>query len=316
MKVRLVRPSSKPREIVSAEGGRHTSLGRTLPEYMIFSRSDSGSHCAISAMAFNLWLGRTSQAVYQSTSGGLMARKVALVTGANRGIGLETVRQLAGKQITVLLGARDESKGSAAAAQLRGADLDVQPLQIDVDDPVSHVRAADSIADKFGKLDILINNAGVFLDQPEASSYVPASRTDMAIFRKTFETNFFNTIAVTQALLPLVKKSDAGRIVFLSSILGSLTMHSDPKSPIYGYLVPAYDASKTALNAYVVHLAEELKATTIKVNAAHPGSVQTDMNRHGELSVEEGARTSVALATLPADGMTGKLVYMGQVLPW
>ena len=145
---------------------------------------------------------------------------------------------------------------------------------------------------------------------------VPASKTTQETFRKTFDTNFFNTIDVTQALLPLVKKSDAGRIVFLSSGLGSLGLHSDPESPIYNYKVPAYNISKTALNGYVVHLAHELKDTKIKVNTAHPGSVVTDMNANGDIPVEEGAKTSVDLATLPADGYSGKFIHLGQELPW
>ena len=114
----------------------------------------------------------------------------------------------------------------------------------------------------------------------------------------------------------MIKKSDAGRIVFLSSGLGSLTLHSDPNSEIYNFKVPAYNSSRTALNAYAVHLAHELKDTTIKVNAAHPGSVVTDMNANGEIPVEEGAKTSVALATFPADGYSGKFIYLGEELPW
>nr|HQU83182.1 SDR family NAD(P)-dependent oxidoreductase [Pyrinomonadaceae bacterium] len=160
------------------------------------------------------------------------------------------------------------------------------------------------------------NNAGIFIDESENGVPVGASKTSKEIFRKTFDTNFFNTIAVTQTFVPLVKKSDAGRIVFLSSGLGSLNLHSDPASPIYNWKVPAYDISKTALNGYAVHLAYELKDTPIKVNAAHPGSVVTDMNANGEIEVEEGAKTSVLLATLPADGYTGKFIYLGEELPW
>jgi NAD(P)-dependent dehydrogenase (short-subunit alcohol dehydrogenase family) len=244
------------------------------------------------------------------------SKKVALVTGANRGIGLETVRQLAQQGIKVLLGARSQEKGEAAATKLRDEGLDVQAIQLDVDDLASHERAAKQIADQFGKLDILINNAGIYVDQSENGSFVPASRTPQDVWRKTFDTNFFNVISLTQTLIPLVRKAEAGRIVFLSSGLGSLTMHSDPSSAIYDWKVPAYDISKTALNGYVVHLAWELKDTPIKVNAAHPGSVLTDMNQNGTLSVEEGAKTSVALATLTAAGVNGKMVHLGEELPW
>lgn len=243
-------------------------------------------------------------------------KKIALITGANRGIGFETARQLGQQGIKVLLGARNEEKGIEAAETLQKEGLDVEFILLDVDDAKTHQSAAKQIENEFGKLDILINNAGIYLDESENGAPVPASRTSLDIFRKTFETNFFNTIAVTQQFVPLIKKSDAGRIVFLSSGLGSLGLHSDPNSEIYNWKVPAYDVSKTALNGYVVHLAYELKDTPIKVNTAHPGSVVTDMNANGQIPVEEGAKTSVALATLPADGYTGKFIYLNNELPW
>lgn len=243
-------------------------------------------------------------------------KKIALITGANRGIGFETARQLGKEGIKVLLGARNEERGREAERKLKEEGLDVEFIHLDVDNAETHEAARNFIEATFGRLDILVNNAGIYLDQPENGGYVGASKTPLEIFRKTFETNFFNIIGLTQALLPLVKRSDAGRIVFLSSGLGSLTLHSDPASEIYNFKVPAYDISKTALNGYAVHLAYELKDTEIKVNAAHPGSVATDMNANGVLEVEEGAKTSVALATLPADGYTGKFIYLGQELPW
>jgi len=247
----------------------------------------------------------------------MSTQKIALITGANRGIGFETARQLGKQGIKVLIGARSEEKGREAEATLKAEGLDVEYIGIDVDNTATHAAAAKTVEEKYGKLDILINNAGIFLaEEFDNGVPVPASKTTQETFRKTFDTNFFNTIDVTQALLPLVKKSDAGRIVFLSSGLGSLGLHSDPTSEIYNYKVPAYNISKTALNGYVVHLAHELKDTNIKVNTAHPGSVVTDMNANGQIPVEEGAKTSVDLATLPADGYSGKFIHLGQELPW
>lgn len=243
-------------------------------------------------------------------------KKTALITGANRGIGFETARQLAQKGIKVLVGARTEENGQEAEAKLKAEGFDAEFILLDVDDAKTHESAAKHIEENYGKLDILINNAGIMIDEYENNSPIGASQTSSEVWRKTFDTNFFNTVALTQKFVPLIKKSDAGRIVFLSSGLGSLNLHSDPNSPIYDFKVPAYDISKTALNGYAVHLAYELKDTPIKVNAAHPGSVVTDMNRNGDIPVEEGAKTSVDLATLPADGYTGKFIHLGNELPW
>ncbi|HTX76867.1 MAG TPA: SDR family NAD(P)-dependent oxidoreductase, partial [Terracidiphilus sp.] len=141
--------------------------------------------------------------------------------------------------------------------------------------------------------------------------------TSAEILHDTFDTNFFGVIQITQTLLPLIRKSPAGRIVNLSSILGSLTLHADPKSPIYGAKAFAYDASKTALNAFTIHLAHELAGTKIKVNSAHPGWVKTDMGTDAApMEIPDGAKTSVRLATLPDDGPTGGYFHMDQTLPW
>lgn len=240
-------------------------------------------------------------------------KKVALITGANKGIGFETARQLGSQGIKVLLGARNEERGKEAEAKLKGEGIDAEFIQLDLGDEKTQDSAVRYIEEKFGKLDILVNNAGIWLEGPEIK---PASGVSLDIYRKTFDTNFFYQIALTQKFLPLIKKSDAGRIVNLSSALGSNALHADSTSPIWNFKVPAYDASKAALNSFTIHLAHELKDTPIKVNAVHPGSVETDMNTNGELKLEEGAKTSVEMATLPADGYTGKFVHLGQELPW
>ena len=239
--------------------------------------------------------------------------KVALITGANKGLGFETARQLGKQGIKVLLGARDQAKGQAAAASLKNEGLDVTPIQIDVTDSASIRAAVQKVEAEYGKLDILVNNAGINLETFTAQP----STTSQEILRKTYDANLFGVIELTQEFLPLVRKSSAGRIVNLSSILGSLTEHSNPNSFIYSVLPLAYNSSKTALNAFTVHLAKELKETTVKVTAAHPGWVKTDMGGEGApLEIEEGAKTSVDLATLPADGPTGGFFHLGQTLGW
>jgi NAD(P)-dependent dehydrogenase (short-subunit alcohol dehydrogenase family) len=240
-------------------------------------------------------------------------KRIALITGANKGIGFETARQLGQQQVTILLGARDPAKGEAAAAKLRGEGLDVRALPLDVTDTDSIRRAADKVAQEFGRLDVLINNAGVMVDDQTKK----VSEQSLDAWRTTFDTNVFGLIATTQAFLPLLRKSAAGRIVNLSSILGSNTLHSDPQSPIYDFKVPAYNVSKSAVNAYTVQLAYELRETPIKVNAAHPGWVKTEMGGEGAtMELPDGAKTSVRLATLPADGPTGSYTHLGEALPW
>jgi NAD(P)-dependent dehydrogenase (short-subunit alcohol dehydrogenase family) len=240
--------------------------------------------------------------------------KIALITGANKGIGLETARQLGKLGITVLIGARNQAKGEAAAQLLRNEGLDVRAIQLDVVNEADREAAARSIETEFGRLDILINNAAVMLDPRDGNQ---TSTTPLALLRETFETNFFAVVALTQTLLPLIRRSDAGRIVNLTSILASLTLHATKGSPIYDAKTFAYDASKSAVNAFTIHLAHELRGTKIKVNAAHPGWVKTEMGGDGApMEIGDGAKTSVQLATLPADGPTGGFFHMGEALPW
>ncbi|GAB2494239.1 SDR family oxidoreductase [Pseudoxanthomonas sangjuensis] len=244
--------------------------------------------------------------------------KIALVTGATRGIGLETVRQLAQAGVHTLLAGRDGARASEAALNLQLDGLPVEAITLDVTDAASIAAAAKTVQERHGRLDILVNNAGILVD--DATKGV--SGQSLETWRKTFDTNVFGVIETTQAFLPLLRKSQAGRIVNVSSLLGSISEHQNPASFIYGFKgVPAYNVSKSAVNAWTVHLAHELKDAGIKVNTIHPGYVQTDMNKsgdqqNGELSVPEGARTSVKLALIGNDGPTGGYFYFDQVLPW
>ncbi len=242
-------------------------------------------------------------------------KKLALVTGAYKGIGLETARQLAQRGVHVLVGARDLKKATGAAETLRAEGFEADPVALDVTSSGDIAAVAAMIGERFGHLDILVNNAGIMV---ESDWSVNESATlSMAKIRETFDTNFFGVIELTQALLPLLAKSEAGRIVNLSSILGSLTLHATPGSPIHGTKLLAYNVSKTALNGFTVHLAHALQDTPIKVNSAHPGWVKTDMGgESAPMELADGARTSVELALLPADGPTGGFFHKGDVLPW
>jgi NAD(P)-dependent dehydrogenase (short-subunit alcohol dehydrogenase family) len=241
-----------------------------------------------------------------------MTKKIALVTGATRGIGLETVRQLATQGAHVILAGRDKAKAEAAAKSLRDAKLDVESIALDVTDSNSISVAVKEIEKNHGRLDILVNNAGVLFDDVQKKP----SEQSLDVWRKTFDTNVFGVVETTAAFLPLLKKSDAGRIVNVSSILGSIALHLDPNSAIYDFKVPAYNVSKTAVNAWTAQLAYELRDTRIKVNTIHPGSVKTDMNAQGALDVETGAKSTVAMALIGNDGPTGSFSHLGQALPW
>jgi len=241
-------------------------------------------------------------------------KKIALVTGATRGIGLETVRQLAQQDAHVILAGRDYAKADAAAQALRKQNLDVEAIALDVTDGRSIAAAAAQIEKKHGRLDILVNNAGIMIDDTTKSP----SQQPLENWRRTFDTNVFGLIAVTQAFLPLLRKSAAGRIVNVSSLLGSITQHADPSSLIYDYKAPvSYNVSKSTVNAWTVQLAHELRNTSIKVNSIHPGHVKTDMGGEtAPLEIAEGAKTSVELALIGANGPNGSFSHLGQTLPW
>jgi NAD(P)-dependent dehydrogenase (short-subunit alcohol dehydrogenase family) len=238
-----------------------------------------------------------------------LSQRVALITGANKGIGLETARQLGKQGITVLIGSRDKTRGQNAVDTLRGEGIDARLVVLDVTDQAAIDRAVAEVQREFGRLDILVNNAGILL---ERGSPIDSQLENM---RKTFETNVFGLFAVTKAFLPLLRKSPAARIVNVSSGLGSLSTMSDPQRLENKYL--AYCASKAAVNMITIALGRELAGTRIKVNAAAPGYTATEMNNFsGPQTVEQGAVASVNLATLPDDGPTAGFLDARGVFAW
>lgn len=242
-----------------------------------------------------------------------MEPRIALVTGANKGIGLETVRQLANQGIQTVLASRDAGRGQSAVKSLIAEGLPVEFVQLDVTDSASIARAASDVEKRHGRLDILVNNAGVFFEQLDRK---PSEQT-IESWRKTFDVNVFGLIEVTQAFLPLLRKSKSARVVNVSSRLGSITDQSDPNSPYFDFKVPAYNVSKAAVNAWTVQLAHELRGSRIKVNSIHPGHVKTDMGgANAAMEVVDGARTSVELALIPDDGPNGGYFHLGERLPW
>lgn len=245
----------------------------------------------------------------------MAAEKVAFITGGNKGLGLETARQLGKLGIKVVIGSRDLEKGKEAVAKLKADGVNAEAIKFDVLNPVDYKDAYKYFDQHYGRLDILINNAGISKEDFMGGN--KTSSTSPELLHETFDTNFFGVIQITQTLLPLIRKAPAGRIVNLSSILGSLALHADPKSPIYDAKAFAYDASKAALNSFTVHLAHELKDTKIKVNSAHPGWVKTEMGTdQAPMEIVDGAKTSVQLALVGPDGPSGRFIHLGSELPW
>ena len=212
--------------------------------------------------------------------------RVALVTGGNKGIGLEVSRQLGMAGVRVVIGARDVDRGTTAAAELKSQGIDAFCVQLDVTDERSITAAAQIIAETYGRLDILVNNAGIF-DFADA----PPSRAAIDAVRRVMEVNFIGALAVTQAVLPLLSTSPAGRIVNVSSSLGSLTLNGDPTSTYYSQQFIGYNASKASLNMLTIQLHQELKETGVIVNSVSPGFVKTDLTGYGNMTPEEGARS-------------------------
>jgi NAD(P)-dependent dehydrogenase (short-subunit alcohol dehydrogenase family) len=246
-------------------------------------------------------------------------KPVALVTGANKGIGLQIAKDLAGHGFTVLVGSRNIKNGEAAA---KSVGADAHAIQLDVTNQASIIVAAERIRKEFGRLDALVNNAGIsHAGKPGKSlaEIVKSSRPSVASLeevRAIFETNVFGVITVTQAMLPLLREAPAARIVNVSSSTGSLTLNSDPANPRRA-MFGAYSWSKTALNAITIALASELESAGIKVNAACPGFTATDLNNfEGTRTVQQAAREPVRLALLDANGSTGTYSSEGGPIPW
>ncbi len=242
-------------------------------------------------------------------------KKVALISGANKGLGLETAKQLGKLGYFVLLGSRDPLKGEVAARLLREEGIDARVVKLDVTRQSDIDAAAAMVEAEFGKLDVLVNNAGVMHEKGWTKN--TTSETTMENLRATFDANLFAVFALTKALLPALKKSEAGRIVNVSSILGSVSLQATKGSPTYSTKLFAYNASKAALNVLTISLAHELRGTKIKVNSAHPGWVKTDLGGDAApMNVVDGAKTEVELATLGEDGPTGGFFHNGKEIAW
>jgi NAD(P)-dependent dehydrogenase (short-subunit alcohol dehydrogenase family) len=227
---------------------------------------------------------------------------VALITGANKGIGYEVAHQLGVQGMTVLVGARDPRRGTEAEAALRALGVDAHHVALDVTDDESIAQAAKHIEEEYGRLDVLVNNAAI----TGGSWGEGPSQTALSTLRQVYETNVFGVVAVTNAMLPLLRRAPAGRIVNVSSEVGSINATLDPEGPLWHMVGIPYTSSKTALNMITAQYAKELWATPIKVNAANPGYCATDLNNNsGFRTPAQGAEAIVHLATLPGDGPTG-----------
>jgi NAD(P)-dependent dehydrogenase (short-subunit alcohol dehydrogenase family) len=249
-------------------------------------------------------------------------KPVALVTGANQGIGLQIAKDLVAHGFTVLVGSRNFERGEAAAKE---AGPDAHALQLDVTDQASITAAADRIRNQFGRLDVLIQNAAISNTNRQPGQAVEdhakttrPSNVSLAEMRAVWDTNVFGVLAVYQAMLPLLRATPNARIVNVSSGVGSLTTNSDPAFPWRSIFGPVYPASKTALNALTVAMALELEAEGIKVNAVSPGFTKTNLNGYaGTETVEDGAREAVRVALLGPDGPTGTFTrWQDETIPW
>lgn len=240
-----------------------------------------------------------------------VAKKVALITGANKGIGFEVARQIAQAGWIVLAAARNPQLGTEAAARLQAEGLDVHFIQIDLDAPETAAAAAESIRRQFGRLDLLINNAAIAGDGDG-----PPSAVDLGAVESVMRTNYTGTVAVTQAMLPLLEQAGKAQIINVSSELGSVILHNDPNWKYAPVKLLAYCASKAALNMFTVQLAYEFRDRNLAVNSVNPGYTATDLNQNrGTQTVEEGSAEIVRVALLDQP-VTGKYLEAGGEIPW
>ncbi|WP_444946841.1 SDR family oxidoreductase [Microbulbifer sp. VTAC004] len=241
--------------------------------------------------------------------------RIALVTGSNRGIGLEVAKQLSDQGVKVILSGRNQEKLQEVKAAWTGKVAPLDTIELDITKANDRARAAQKIAEQYGRLDILVNNAGVIVEGEWAQNN--SETVSQADLQTTFDINLFAQIGLTQELLPLLKKSKAGRIVNVSSILGSLAVNADVESGWSAVKPFAYNASKAALNMFTVSLSQSLAETNIKVNSAHPGWVKTDLGTSAApMEVTDGASTVVDLALIDSDGPNGQFVHLGEEQPW
>jgi NAD(P)-dependent dehydrogenase (short-subunit alcohol dehydrogenase family) len=248
------------------------------------------------------------------------SEKIAFITGANRGLGFETARELGTAGVQVFLGSRNLGVGEDAASTLREKGIHAEAIKFDSVEKKDHLAVRDYFEQKFGRLDILVNNSG-FTMEGSASELGPHNTVlsvPMDALRQTFDVNFFGVVELTRTLLPLLRKAPAARIVNVSSILGSLTLHADPERPLVSeYKSFAYGTSKTALNAFTIYLAHALRDTPIKVNSAHPGWVRTELGgANATLELSEGGKTIASLALLDDNGPDGSFRHFGETVPW
>lgn len=245
---------------------------------------------------------------------------IALVTGGTRGLGLAVVEALAAEGATVILAGRRADAVRSQVEALRARRLDVTGVTLDVDDPASVRAAAAEVATRHDRLDILVNNAGILPEATSGGGQDGPRFVDADVLERTFRTNVFGPVSVIEELLPLLERSPAGRVVNVSTTMGSLTEQQNPDSPYYGLVVPAYQASKAALNAVTVSLAKHLAGTRVKVTSVCPGWVQTDLapgNReHAPTTPAEAAETVVRAARLPDDAPSGMFLSASGPVAW